>query len=206
MRKKSTLIFAFLLFVALQTVQAANINITISGFTYSPASTTGTVGDVVTITASANHPNVEVDQTTWNANGNTPKTGGFGVQSTTHTFTITTVADIYFVCQVHASMGMKGMITVTASGISQATAAAYNISMYPNPVTNGDFTVKVEGYNHADGKVMLYDVAGKLLESHNLTGVATPIKTKLPGGVYFYTVIIGDQKIYSNKFVVTTAK
>jgi len=206
MKKKSTIVLAFLLFVALQTVRSANINITISGFTYSPATTTGVVGDVVTIAASSLHPLVEVDQTNWNANTPTPKSGGWGTQTASYTFTITTVADIYYMCGNHGLNGMKGMITVTASGITQATAAAYNISLYPNPVTNGDFTVKVEGYNNADGKVMLYDVAGKLLESHNLTGVTTPIRTKLPGGVYFYTVIIGNQMAYRNKFIVAATK
>lgn len=206
MRKKTTTTLAILLFMAFQTTFSANYNIIISGFSYSPNALAATVGDVVTIAASANHPLVEVDQPTWMANGTTPMVGGWGTKTTSYTFTITVVADIYYTCQNHGSNGMKGMITVSATGISQATAAAYNISLYPNPVTNGDFTVKVEGYNTASGKMMLYSEEGKLIDTYTLTGVETPIKTKLPSGVYFYTVMIGNEAVLRNKFVVAQAK
>ncbi|HXB40461.1 MAG TPA: hypothetical protein VNZ49_07950 [Bacteroidia bacterium] len=74
--KKTTITLAFLLFLAFQTAFSANINITISGFTYSPNATTAVVGDVVTIQASTTHPLVQVDQTNWNANTPTPVSGG----------------------------------------------------------------------------------------------------------------------------------
>jgi len=203
--KKTSTIIALLLFVAFQTVRATNITIIISGFTYSPASTSGIVGDVVTISANANHPLVEVDQTNWNANTPNPVAGGWGTKTANYTFTITTVADIYYMCQNHGMNGMKGMITVTASSISQVTASAYSISLYPNPITNGDFTVKVEGFNNA-GKIMLYNEEGKLLEAYDLTGATTSIKTKLPSGAYFYTVMIGTQQVSRNKFIVANSK
>lgn len=204
--KKTTTLLAFLLLAALQTVSAANINIAISGFTYSPNATTANVGDVVTISASITHPLVQVDQTTWIANGNTPLVGGWGTQTSAYTFTITTATPIYYVCANHvATMQMKGVIAVNPTGISQI-AAAYNISMYPNPVVNNEFSVKVEGYNSTDGKVMLYDVEGKLAETHPLTGVVTAVKTKLPSGVYFYTVMIGNTAVKKEKFIVNTSK
>lgn len=197
---------ALFLFGVYQTVSAANINIVISGFSYSPSATTGSVGDVVTIQASASHPLVQVDQPTWNANGSTAMSGGWGTQTSNYTFTITTVADIYYVCANHVGSGMKGMITVTASGISQVTAAAYSISLFPNPVTSGEFTVKAEGYNGTDGKILLYNAAGQVLETHPLSGVSTPVRTKLPSGAYFYTVMIGTQEVHRSKFLVTLAK
>lgn len=204
--KKSTLAIAFFLFVAYQTVSAANINIVIVNTSYSPASVNATVGDVVTIDASATHPLVQVDQTTWNANGNTPMSGGWGTQTANYTFTVTTVGDIYYVCSNHVGMGMKGMITVSSSGISQATATAYNVSLFPNPVTAGEFTVKAEGYTGSDGTVMIYNTAGQLLESHTLSGVSTPVRTRLPAGAYMYTVMVGTQEVHRSKFVVAVTK
>jgi plastocyanin len=204
--KKSTLAIAFFLFVVYQTVSAATINITISGFTYSPSSVNAVVGDVVTIQASTFHPLVQVDQSTWTANGTTPVSGGWGTQTANYTFTITTVADIYYVCGNHAGSGMKGMIAVTAAGISQVTATAYSISLFPNPVTAGEFTVRAEGYTGGNGKILLYNEAGQLLETYALTGVSTPIRTKLPSGAYFYTVMIGSEEVHRNKFMVTLAR
>ncbi len=206
MRKKTTTTLAILLFMAFQTAFSTNYNIIIQGFSYSPNSLTANVGDVITIAASGTHPLVEVDQPTWTANGTTPKVGGWGTMTTSYTFTITVAADIYYTCQNHGANGMKGMITVSSTGISQTTAAAYNISLYPNPVANGEFTVKVEGYSTASGKVMLYTEEGKLIDTYTLTGIETPIKTKLPAGVYFYSVMIGTEAVQRNKFVVAQTK
>ena len=92
-------------------VKAATHNINISGFTYSPATISVQVGDVIIIQADATHPLVEVDAATWNANGNTPMAGGFGTKTSTYPFTATTSSQpIYYVCRDHVGMGMKGMI------------------------------------------------------------------------------------------------
>ena len=207
MIKKTTLTLTLLLFAVFQTAFSANINITTVGTAYSPSVSVGAIGDVVTIAASSVHPLVQVDQTNWNANSPTPMVGGWGTKTASYTFTITTVGDIYYGCANHmASMGMKGMISVPASGIMQATASAYNISAYPNPVVNGEFTVKAEGYNGNDGKILLYSEEGKLMETHNLTGAATLVKTKLPAGVYFYTVMIGNKEAKRSKFLVAASK
>lgn len=207
--KKFTLTFAVLLFAAVQTMFSATINITISGFAYSPNATTANVGDVVTIQASTFHPLVQVDQSTWVANSNTPMSGGWGTQTANYTFTVTAgqAPAIYFVCQNHVSSNqMKGVIGVQTSGIAQTTAVAYSISLYPNPITGSEFTIKMDGYNGKDGKVLLYDEAGKLLETHSLTAESTTIKTKLPSGAYFYTVMVGTQPVYRNKFIVSLSK
>lgn len=204
--KKSTLMLAVILFAAFQTNFAANINIAISGFTYSPAAVNAAIGDVVTIAASSIHPLVEVDQTNWNNNVATP-VNGWTNQTTAYTFTVTTPGTFYYGCANHmATAQMKGYVTMSPAGIMQITASAYNISLYPNPITGSEFSVKVEGYKGADGKLMVYDEVGKLLESHALTGAITPIKTKLPSGAYFYTVMMGTQPVYRNKFVVTLNK
>jgi plastocyanin len=200
--KKSTIMFAFLLFAAFQTLRATNFNITISGFAYSPTVTIAAVGDVITIAASGVHPLVEVSQADWNTNTPTA-VGSWTNKTTAYTYTITTATDFYFGCANHmASMGMKGMISVAGSGIT-TSSVNYAISVFPNPVLNGEFTVKAEGYNGSNGKILIYDVEGKLLETHNLSGVSTPVKTKLPSGVYFYDVMINSKREFRGKFLST---
>ena len=204
--KKSTITLALLLFAAFQTAFATNINITISGFAYTPSVTVGAIGDVVTIAASAVHPLVEVSQADWNTNTPTP-VGGWTNKTAAYTFTITTATDFYFGCANHMSTaGMKGMISVAGSGINQVSNAIYKVGLFPNPVTNGEFTVKTEGFSGANGKILIYNTEGQLLETHNLTAVETPVKTKLPAGVYFYDVMISDKKVYRSKFLNVSGK
>jgi hypothetical protein len=64
----------------------------------------------------------------------------------------------------------------------------------------------MEGYTGKDAKVLLYNEAGELLETHNVTGESTTLKTKLPSGAYFYTVMVGTQPVYRNKFMVSLSK
>src|ERR1700757_1386239 len=145
--------FACLIFIS-QSLLATKYTIVTSGFTYSPATVNAVVGDPISLAASTTHPAVQVDQTNWNANTPTPMAGGWGTQTSAYTFTITTVADIYYGCANHMSTHqMKGMITVTSVGITSYNAG-YAISLYPNPVINGEFTVKAEGFSGSNGKVV----------------------------------------------------
>ncbi len=93
--------------------KAATYTVNISGFTYSPATLTVNIGDVVTIQANSSHPLIEVDQTTWTAGGTSTLTTGFGVKNSNYTFTVSTTNTIYYACQFHAGMGMKGKIDVS---------------------------------------------------------------------------------------------
>ena len=74
--KKKSLLFSFLLLsvnLAFSTVHT----IVNSGFTFSPATINIAFGDSVQFTIGGSHFVVEVDQTTWDANSNTPLSGGF---------------------------------------------------------------------------------------------------------------------------------
>lgn len=205
--KKSTLTLAILLFMAVQTVFATKHTIITSGFTYSPATTNAAVGDTVSISASVSHPLVMVSQADWNTNTATPISGWVN-KTATYSFVITVVADIYFGCANHMSTAqMKGKITVTSVGINQVSAAAYKVALFPNPVTNGEFTVKTEGYTTGSAsKILIYDTEGKLLETYNLTAVETPVKTRLSSGVYFYDVMVNSKQVHRGKFLVSLTK
>ena len=203
--KKSTLKLMFLLIFASNLMFATKHTILISGFAYSPATTNAAVGDTVSIAATGTHPLVMVSQADWNTNTPTP-VSGWTNKTSTYTFVITVAADIYYGCANHMSTsGMKGMISVSSVGIA-TVAVNYGISLFPNPVTNGEFTVKAEGFSGNNGKILIYNEEGKLMESHSLSGVSTPVKTKLPGGIYYYDVMINNGKASHGKFVNATGK
>ena len=86
--------------------------ITNAGFSFSPADVTINVGDSVQWQLAGIHDVVEVTQNTWNANGNTPKVGGFSTGFGGGTVTFNTPGTYFYVCSPHASIGMKGKITV----------------------------------------------------------------------------------------------
>ena len=81
------------------------------GFSFSPSLLTINAGDTVRFNLDSNHNAVEVSQTTWNANGNTPN-GGFSVGFGGGDVVFNTPGTFYYVCQPHASGGMKGRIVV----------------------------------------------------------------------------------------------
>ncbi|MBL7916862.1 MAG: hypothetical protein JNM96_00600, partial [Bacteroidia bacterium] len=98
MKKIYSFLFAALLCVG---ANATSYTISVSGTSYSPNTLTVSIGDVVTIEASASHPLVQVDNTVWTANGTTSLSTGWGETTANHTFTITNTNTIYYVCKNH---------------------------------------------------------------------------------------------------------
>ncbi|MES2567418.1 MAG: T9SS type A sorting domain-containing protein [Bacteroidota bacterium] len=182
-------------------MKATSYTVTINGFTYSPATLSVLVGDVVTIQANGTHPLAEVTQSTWNANQNTPSGTGFGTKTTNYTFTVTTASDIYYVCTAHAGMGMKGMITVSSTSINEQDASISSVSIFPNPAKD-KFSVK---YNSEDSNVILklYSICGQEVESlvfkkETIAGVSTinvDLQNKVPAGVYFLQLTSNAKKV-----------
>ncbi|MGZ3862147.1 MAG: T9SS type A sorting domain-containing protein [Bacteroidia bacterium] len=198
--KKSTFKLMLLMFFVCNFMFATKYTIVTSGFTYSPATVNATVGDTISIAATSLHPLVMVSQADWNTNTPTP-VSGWTNKTSTYTFVITVAADIYYGCANHMSTsGMKGMISVASAGITSANVN-YGIGLFPNPVTNGEFTVKAEGFNGNNGKILIYSEEGKLMEAHSLNGVSTQVKMRLSAGIYYYDVMINNQKATRGKFV-----
>jgi len=192
---------SFLLFLIAFAVKATSYTVSIVGSSYSPSTLTVTVGDVVTIQASGAHPLVEVDQTTWNANGNTPKAGGFGTQTSNYTFTITNTNTIYYVCSNHVGSGMKGQITVSTATVIKELNSVANLSVYPNPVKE-KLNIKFNAQDNGTLKGKLFNVCGSEVESAAINetygaGEVTftyLIPSKLPQGIYLLELIYGNKK------------
>lgn len=190
--------------------KATTFSVNIVGNSYSPALTTCAVGDLVIIQAAGSHPTAQVDQSTWNANGSTPMPGGWGSNTTTFTFTAVSTGTIYFVCQNHVGLGMKGMIVVNATSIAE-TAANFlnNYNLFPNPATSN---VKVSfGLNETSTvNIKLFNVAGQEVKTFvsdlNLNSGNYEYNFELPqsigSGNYFIEVSSGNRKT-TKKLLVT---
>ncbi len=84
------------------------------GFEYSPDYLEVSPGDIVQIEGSTAHPLVQVSEDTWLNNLANPLAGGWGVQTTDYIFTASSPGTIYYVCQLHVGMGMKGRIVIVS--------------------------------------------------------------------------------------------
>lgn len=151
----------------------------------------------------------EVSQTTWNANGTATLSTGFGVKTSSFTFTVTNVGDIYYVCQNHVSMGMKGMITVTSpTGISEMGTSITDVKLFPNPVKN-NLSVQFNASNEGNVSAKIYSICGKEVEtlSYNkdfqagVTILNFNLQNKIPAGIYFIQ-LNSHSKTITRKFIV----
>jgi plastocyanin len=150
-----------------------------SGFTFSPSSITITVGDTVIFALASIHTAREVSQATWDANGNTSN-GGFDLPFGGGTIVLTQTGIHYYVCVPHASMGMKGIITVNSvTGVKTTGTTMPDkfilMQNYPNPF-NPSTKISFTLTSHSFVSLKIYDLLGK--------EVATVVSEEMPAGSY----------------------
>jgi len=109
-----------------------------SGFSFSPSSLTIAEGDSVFFDIDNIHNSLEVSQAVWMVNGNSPLSGGWSLPFGGG---LVLPADLtpgmhWYVCQPHASGGMKGTIMVESTSYIGEPPSPPTISLFPNP-TNG---------------------------------------------------------------------
>lgn len=192
------------LLLAILTVclKATSYTVTIVGSSYSPATLTVSVGDVVTIQASGTHPLAEVSQSTWNANGTATLSTGFGVKTSNFTFNISSANSIYYVCQNHVGMGMKGQINVSTVGINEQNHVIGNISLFPNPAKD-KFSVKFKSTENGTLTAKLYSVCGQEVQclisnkefNSGENSFTLELQNNIPSGVYFVQLNYNSRKI-----------
>ena len=189
----------------------ATVTITNVGFAFSPDDVTINFGDVVDFQLESTHNAVEVSEATWLANGNTALPG-FSVPFGGGQVTDLTPGVHYYVCQPHASGGMKGKITVIpTSGIGDNESGIPVFNLFPNP-TRGEFIFKITGDGFASGKVgasgslpslEISDLLGKKVFSLKEINLAEPVEVDIssfPDGIYFVR-LNDDKKIYTRKLI-----
>ena len=158
-----------------------------ASFTFNPASVTINLGDDVNFVLESMHNAVEVSQTTWNANGNTPLPGGFSVTLGGGSVSSAqlTAGTHWYVCSPHASLGMKGIIIVsTSTGITE-NQSQINISVYPNPASN--FLIVKANSDLLNLPYFITDQAGRQVLSGRLNGEVTFIEiSQFEKGIYLF--------------------
>jgi len=174
-----------------------------SGNTFSPSTLTINQGDDVNFVISSAHDAVEVNQTVWNANGNSPETGfsvSFGGGNVTSTQL--TVGTHYYVCTPHASLGMKGKIIVQPIAGLDETKSQNDIFIYPNPVIDY-LNVQSVSPELNQLEIKLFNLEGKMLKVlFAKTGVTGPflksfnLASETGPGVYFIQITVGEKKSF----------
>lgn len=178
--KRSTMKRTLTLSIACAAVPALTAQTIVqTGFSFQPDSISVTVGQEITITLNSPHTATEVDEATWNANGNTPN-GGFDFGAGTHTLTLTVPGTYYYVCVPHAGMGMKGRIVVEpGTGMAEQEAAPW-LPTFPNPASN-----EVRIPSAVAGQLFtLTDAQGRVVLRQTTTGADRVDITTLPTGSY----------------------
>ncbi len=167
------------LFATTDTIQTA-------GFAFSPAVDTVTTADTINfILGSTIHNAVEVAQSTWNADGITPLAGGFSVPFGGGKVANLPLGTHYYVCQNHASLGMKGILVVVSAAPPPPPAL--------NSLTVRKFVDQDGDFNTMGDQILK---SWNLSLYHDSVSVSTLIKSEnsssftvdsLPAGTYIAT-------------------
>ena len=197
---KKLYISLLMLFAAVSTSFSTTHTITNVGFTFSPSSLTVNAGDTIKFILEPIHTAREVSEATWNANGTTSN-GGFDLPFGGGTVVLTQVGIHYYVCVPHASLGMKGTITVNpVTGINTAGDMIPNNFIlrqnYPNPF-NPNTKIEYAIPRMSFVTLKIYNVLGE-----EVTTLVNGIKpagsyevvfngSDLVSGVYFYKMTAG---------------
>lgn len=170
-------------------------------FGYSPDTLYMNAGDTVNTTIAGYHSFTSIDSLDWvnntfNYDGNFWV--GFGAATSDSYFVINTPGTYYYICQPHASMGMKGLIYVDA---------ALSIPMHLDPsnfaaisLGGNKFSLK---YSIASS-VEFYSVTGQQIASKALSPISktTVIDLKLPAGTYIAVFRTENRILMSKKLSV----
>lgn len=194
--KTKFLLLAILVFLSL-TSFSKSWTITNSGTTFTPATITINLGDSVNFSLSSMHNSVEVSQSTWDANGNTPLPGflvpyGGGMVLPAQL----TVGTHYYVCEPHAYLGMKGTIVVqNPVGITEILQKT-DVTVYPNPST-GRFQLSISGSQlPGNSSLVVYNLLGdKVYQSEILTPIISVDLTSSAKGIYLFNIVDGQNII-----------
>jgi len=208
---KTMFLLGLLILAAFSFSFAVTHTITNSGTTFTPSTLSINLGDTVIFSLASIHNAIEVSQSIWNTNGNTSNGGfilGFGggvvvLQSTgTH----------YYVCGPHASLGMKGTITVNpttdVNASPKITTTEFELDQnYPNPF-NPSTVINFSLSKNDKITLKIYDILGTevatLINQNMISGSysAEWNASNLPSGIYFYQ-LKSATNVESNRMMLT---
>ena len=104
----------------------------------------------------------------------------------------------WFICENHASSGMKGMIIISSLGLPENQLHT-NISIFPNPST--DLITFKTSENLLDSTYFVADDSGRQVLTGKLNETTTSVDiSQLTKGVYFF--VVAEEKKQSVKKVI----
>lgn len=149
-------------------IMAGTVTVTNNQYVFTPDEITVNQGDTVIFSLGYTHNAVEVDQATWDTNGNTPD-GGFSVGYGGGQVIMDTPGTFYYVCTPHAVYGMKGIINVTGTVTSAdqrgdvSNSTKDILDFYPNPVTDM-MTLSFSVQFNSSISIKLIDITGQTVQ------------------------------------------
>jgi hypothetical protein len=99
-------------------------------------------------------------------------------------------------CEAEASASRKKKTT--------DVVAQTSFNLFPNP-NNGSMQLDYKLGSYANAKFNLFDITGKLIQTKNLEtneGSLYINEQNLRNGVYFYTILVGEKNIKTDKIVI----
>jgi plastocyanin len=207
---KVTIVFLLAILATTGISFSTTHTVTNSDFSFSPSSITINIGDTVKFVLESIHNAREVNQATWNAN-ETTSNGGFDLPFGGGTVVLTQTGIHYYVCVPHASLGMKGTITVNSATavktISERIPDNFILMQnYPNPF-NPSTTISFDLPKTARVSLKVYNILGQvvatLLDEVKQAG-SYKISFSAPelgSGVYFYRVVTDGGVAETRKMV-----
>jgi hypothetical protein len=93
--------------------------------------------------------------------------------------------------------------SVTILGIDDP-AWNQQIQVYPNPSSNGNFTVDLGNLNFKSALIKVYDLTGRIIREDMVSVLPSKYSlTGMPSGISMLTISFGDGNVISRKIVVT---
>lgn len=162
--KKLLLCFSITCFISASSWATSHSVITV-GFNFNPATLVIQLGDTVNFTIGSGHDAAQISAADWNANNPTPVIG-FNFPEGSSQLIPTTTDTIYYICQPHAGMGMKGRIIVQSPNTSVENAQLSLSTIYANTSTR---ELLISGINNGNGSLTynIMDMSGKTVLSGN---------------------------------------
>ena len=202
---KKLLAILTLFAVASSFTAQTSYTVTSSGMSFTPATLSINVGDTVVWNNVSGTHNVNGSTSTF---PNNPMSFGNGAASSsnwTYFFVFTTAGTYNYQCDVHASSGMTGVITVSAANAIKENDWAEALTVYPNPFTDkltitlGDNVLE----NINEVEFYVYDVIGnQVMKIQQINSNVITLKTDdFSNGIYIYSFTSKGEVLKTGKLV-----
>ncbi|MCX6190252.1 MAG: T9SS type A sorting domain-containing protein [Bacteroidetes bacterium] len=100
-----------------------------------------------------------------------------------------------------ASYSVGQVVYTTNTGTNGSVAQGVTFTAYPNPTT--DYLIlRIEEYNNPDLSYQLFDINGKILDTHKITiGETTIAMSNFVAGTYILKITNNNQEVKSFKII-----